>query len=941
MWPKILRVLVIGLLLGLLAPGVQADEKSKEVALLFKDLSRQLGTVQPGDQGSKANNAAWEDTAAFLHQRFGSGEEKPLSSQAARAKGASTWSTSLMRGRHSREIQATWNRDQRKLEVTVAGNAQGAGMGQQKEPVGGYFIRMQADVVEDRDDKGNPILRARLPAKGAVESFAVGCDEKEQLDLSSTWTDNWGRVWVIRHTPLKCADPQASISLERTNSRGFKVVHKGEIRNWQIKVQHNIVHPNAIVNPRPYWLRQVIASGAKGRGSWTLSLVPRRQEDGTISLEGTYTGFNVTWNPGNKTVSQVFPSYQAPISLTRKISKGKFRIVRIEKDTWKWESRLSGLQNDIAQLERNLKWYQERLNNANASFENLKGQKQPLEEKMAGTIKAIAALESSLKASQQLPKKISEKLQRLLDTKTTLERLIEEKVDEIIELNEKRPPNWWEIIARKEKIRKDYQQQLQRVDNLIKEEYARIGFDPANKQRDVQRQLGKLWDKYWDIRREQAKLDVNLRLAARSIDYYRKNINERVVKLTDLRQKLKELDARDTPFVDKVMVYDANGKEIGRWEAWAPFEVIQCFNEKGERLRKDLNELEPLKKKSAEHFRQAALESSQALDQVARVIKNSGYIQLCIEFLDYGYEVGKGFSQGGPLGALGGAVFKFAAVNTTNFLLGEGIIFESNPQELEAKVKEKYGFKPNLFNEINMDLVQSSGDSVIVEEVGFKLVRIKFDQHITARVQEFLIHRTADQLIRGLEAKNINMPLEVLEKQIVKLKMYDEYLKGLKGSGQFQLNNFAKDMTIAFVKEVVKRGAKEAARVWEDQAWVNYFQKDLLARMYFAKKQTASVAYWNAYDQYMYWRLARDKLVRGYDPKSGFKEIKSEILEEGKTYSIAVEFRDPKGIREKVWLGIREARLNGAPDNHKFGIQAKNLKPHNAKGDIVLKIEVQ
>jgi hypothetical protein len=311
MWLRTLLVCWLGLLLMPVAQGVWAGENSPEAELLFKGLSRQLAASQPGDQGSRARNAAWEDTAAYLQQSFGAGEEKPLtSSQADRAQGTGTWSTSVWRGSHSREIEAKWDRDQGKLQVTVKGEAGGAKLGSQKVAVGAYLIRIQADVVAAQDPKGNPILRTRLPKKGAVESFALGCDEGDQIDFSGRWTDNQGRQWLIKQqSPLTCTSPTASIIFERTSKFGYKIIHTGTISKWHIDVRHIITNANAI-EELPLWVRQVIARGTKGIASWIISLSPQRQADGTMYLEGTYTGFKVTWDPGGKTVSDVFPSYQ-------------------------------------------------------------------------------------------------------------------------------------------------------------------------------------------------------------------------------------------------------------------------------------------------------------------------------------------------------------------------------------------------------------------------------------------------------------------------------------------------------------------------------------------------------------------------------------------------------------------------------------------------------
>jgi hypothetical protein len=655
---------------------------------------------------------------------------------------------------------------------------------------------------------------------------------------------------------------------------------------------------------------------------------------GQSRLEGDRWALNVTYDGFSYRVKRIHTPYAKPLVLTRPLAG--YRIVRIEVDTWKWKNRLSELQSDIARLEKELSWYTKDLQDADGKFKSLQKQKPPLASDLEKTIKAIASLESGLKTSQPLPDKTSKDLQGLLDAKAALEQQIEVLDDEIITLNEKRPPNWWEAIARKEKFRQDRVEQLQRVQHSIKQEYAKIGFQPAQKQKETQSRLARLRDHYWDLRKQQAKLDMELTLAASSIEYYQGNINPRQDLLTQLRQTLQELNAQDTPFVDQVAVFDDHRNEIGRWEAWAPFEAIQKINAETERLRKLLKKLGPLEKESRQNFQQAAQESSQALDLVSQAIMKSAYLQAAIESCDYFHEVGKGFSKGGPLGALTAAASKALSEATANYIMGESLIEASNPQALEAKVEQQYGFKPNLFSQIDTGMVKSSGVNALVEDVIFSSARKKVDQQITARVQEYLVNRATDQLIHNLEVININIPLSVLEKQAGKLKLYNEHLKNLKAAGPNKLKNFAKGFAKEFAKNVMKKWAK----AMEDQAWVNYFEKDMLARMYFAAHQATALAYWDTYDRYMAWQWTRKELVQGYDPQSGFKQIKPAILQEGKTYGIALIFRQPRDLRETVRVGIREAGPQGAPALHKFNLQAIDLKPNHQKGDVVLKIEV-
>jgi len=924
---------------GGLVPGLPAGEQSDEVLTLLKDLAGQLDTPQ-GDQGTRANNAAWEDTAAFLQQRFGSEDKERLPSKAAGTKETSTWMTSSLKGEHLRAIRATWNREKGKLKIEVKGDAHGWGIGQQqKKWVGPYLVHIQADVVEEKDEKGNPILRARLPEDGAVLSLAVGCDEKDPIDLNGEWKDNQGRKWVIEHTPLICAERMGSITLTRINSRGYKVVHKGSITNWQITAKHIIAHADAVEEPPQDWLRQEIASGKKGRGIFDISLFPRLAEDGTLSLEGTFTGFNVKWNPDEKVVRSVEPSYEKPLVLSQAARKDQFRIVRVEVDTGKWKSRLLGVKGDVGKIEEDIKRYAGRLKEAQASLKNLEQEKKAVKYKLRENLEKIAAQESRLKGPL-LPDKVSVELFNRLRAKADLQKQIEDLDAEIDELVEKRPPNWSETLPRKQKVMKDYLEELQNLDSRIKEDYAAQEFDPDKKLAEMQKELKQFQDKYYNlIKTEVTPLDSKLRDTGRSIDRYKEYIKEQEVRLTDLRQKLNELDEQNTPFIDQVLVFDGQGKEIGRWENWAPFEGIKYVNDEAERYRKIVDKLRSLKEESQEQFQEAAQEARVALQRVTRAIMESFYLQAVIEGEFLAYEAAKGWGKGGPLGALTEALSEAASEAATNWLLGESIIEESNPQRLEAMVEEKYGFRPSLLAEFDVMMVASSAISTLLEEGILDPIKEQVDQKITAPAHQYLRGHMLGKWIEACSLlKDYKISLQTLTDKAKKIGEYGDYLKSLKKAEPKKLKDFAK----GFLKNYSKNYMKRRARVLvEDEAWINYFEKDVVARMHFWWQQHSTVHYWLAYDNYLIWQRARDRLVEGYDPKSGFKEIKSKPLLEGRTYGIGLEFRNPQGIKEKVWLGLREANPQGAADLHKFAIQATNLKPNNKKGDVVLKIEVQ
>jgi hypothetical protein len=650
-------------------------------------------------------------------------------------------------------------------------------------------------------------------------------------------------------------------------------------------------------------------------------------------LEGDSWAEHVTYSADDYRIKRIHTPYAKPLLLSRVTEKGDFRIVRIEVDSWKWRDRILNLKYEVSKIEADLKWHKSKQDEAKSKSQQVDQQRQQVEQDMEGAAKAVADQEASLKGPPPLPDKPSPDLQRRLKTKADLERIISEIDNEIIALGENKPPGWAEILSARDRVQQGYKEQLQRINSKIQEEYDQIKFDPKKKLEEMQKQLKPLQDQYWSLRKEKAHLIGEMSSASHTIEYHQEHINQLEKKLTDLNQKLTGLDENDTPFIKRVLVHDSKGEEIGCWEAWAPFEALQRINEEANQLETLLKDLKSQKDESQARFQEAAAEASKALDEVAHAIWGSFGRQAFIESGYYAYDVfGKGWRKGGPLGALMEAVGKGAEA----ILLGGGTIKikEADPREIEKRMEEEYGLKPDTFadtlNEFDLSLIVAkrvAKDSVSRE---WKMQENKYIMAPATKI--FLVDRQTEKLIKM--EKDLTAPLDQFMKQAKQLKKYNQNLKHLKEGEPYKLRNFA----IGFFKDVSKDLLKDMAKLVEENAWEEFFEKDIWARLCFAGYQETNKLYWDTFDQYMAWQALRDMLVKGYDPKSGFMARKTALLKEGENYAIQLELKNPQGKKEKVWIGIRETRLAG---DHKFSIQAKDLKPSNEKGDVVLKTEFQ
>lgn len=921
-------VLAVWASAGFLVPQARGEGGSDDVRLLVRDLCRQINSFQPGKFESESAKAVWEDTADYLYQNFGSGPQKNLTAPSSPEEKVSAWSTSILEGEHDRKIQATWDKEKGKLDLTVSGDASGTPLGKSQIPVEEYVQRLEVDVVQEKDDKGGSVFRTKVPAKKEVETFVEECDEKgfltkpNQVDLNGIWLDNEDKQWLISHPPLKSGDPQAEITLVLTNRIGYKTEFKGAIRRWVIEAEHLIVDPQAIAD-LPAEIRQKLAADRKYPYNIKLNICPK---DGALYLKGTWKGLNVTYDPDTFVIKKIFVGYEKPLSLTRGASEKEYRIVKIDVDISGWEGRQSNLKNKIRDAERDLEWHREE--QAKAKAELTKAEQVFDENKAAigKAAEAIGKLESRLKG-EELPEKPSEDLKRRLETKASLEQQIARLDDEIIELGEKKPDGWPEMISRKDKIQQDYREQLERVKKLIEEEYTKTGFNPEERRKKVKDELAKVKDQYWDLRKKIALKEYDIESIAHRIGYHQEKINGLEEQLTDMRQELGGLEERNTPVVDKIIVSGSDGQEVARWEAWAPFEAIQRVDEEIKKLGKLLEEMKETKEEASARFVEAANDASRALDAVTEAIMDSAYLQAAVETGYYAYDVvGKGWRKGGPFGALTEALGKAAEA----YVMG-GIKFaEADSAAIEASMMEQYDLESGLFGDITMGDIKSTAAKRVLKDTIFRKGKEKVNQHIMARVQQYMMDHMTDNLIDSI---NTSLPIETLEKKAKKIVDYNTYLKNLKTAKPYQLRDFAK----GFLKDMSKTVLKEWVKGIEEKVWTDYFEKDIWTRSCFAGSQKATAMYWDIYDQYMAWQYMKKELVRGYDPRSGFKEMFSNPLKEGESYIVALDLHHPEGRREDLFIGERQALLEGDPDGHRFSFKAENLTRTENKG-ILLKI---
>ena len=947
----------------------KAGEQSEEASILLSDLCSKLGTIKPADYGSKSNNAVWEQTSSDLYRRFGSVSKKVLPSTVPHTEGSSTWGTSVLQGKHSRTIQATWDKAKNKLDVTIQGNAKGTPLGKGKERVGGYIIRIHADVVEEKDKQGNTLLRTRLPQTNGVEVLADGCDEKERIDLNGTWTDNLGMEWTIKHSPIMCTDPQATITLMRINKNNHEVLHKGTISDWTIDAEHNIVDPDAVDEPEPLWVRRIIASGTKGDASFALSLSPHRKEDGTLSLEGSFKGFNITWNPEEKYVTQVFDGYEKPIVFTQAKPKNEFRIVRIEEDIEAWRDQAEKLQTKNNQVSDQIKYYSERIEDNKLTLAAQHREHRDIREGFSKRVGHVRQLGIELNdPSRSGPSTFELERQRddLLQKKKFLENELKLLKQELSDLTTKLA----EIEPQKEKMSKKYEElenrkevkqsliprknkELLEIDKKLNEAMNRLA-ELKNKKKELEeeykRQQESLKDDHFETMKKlkhiESRIETALKELARNQDELTRLEEERI----QITQAQKGLDLNTSPWVEEIMVKDNQGNVIGHWGKWLPLEKIKEIEAEGKALKEIRDNLKKEKEKGFEIYSKAAWDAVKALEEVRKAIMKSAAYQAGIESVFYFVDLLPELASKGPLGAATSAAGKLAWAWLDDGFPEFRHVSDDELKTLEKRIYEEYGMKADeRFYESNADEWFDMAYTRTVKEVWLRPVKQRVNRYVMSHFHEKLTKQYTNMLLEEvMKAQNIKAQTELgidRTSDIKRLRSLGNKCTKLNKQMQSLLDTKkpvrgGKEFLFKVAKDIAKPLLMEGVRYIEDNAWSSFLWTDMQARAAFNAYRHVNKLYWEASDSYAGWEVAHKDLVDKFDPKSGFKEFKSLPLKEGFLYTVELKLPNPEGWRgEQVWLGIKKTSPVGEPTEHQYSIKAENLNPDNQKGNVMLKVK--
>ena len=135
-----------------------------------------------------------------------------------------------------------------------------------------------------------------------------------------------------------------------------------------------------------------------------------------------------------------------------------------------------------------------------------------------------------------------------------------------------------------------------------------------------------------------------------------------------------------------------------------------------------------------------------------------------------------------------------------------------------------------------------------------------------------------------------------------------------------------------------KNLAKAYFDAQEQEAWVAYFEKEVVARSYYPFWQMASTKYWEAYDDYNGLLDEKAALLKGYDAETNARTTVDEKFSKNATLRVTVTVERAAGSTGTIDLGVLVAGKRAThTGGYNFTIGAKHLK----EGHSGLGLEIQ
>lgn len=350
----------------------------------------------------------------------------------------------------------------------------------------------------------------------------------------------------------------------------------------------------------------------------------------------------------------------------------------------------------------------------------------------------------------------------------------------------------------------------------------------------------------------------------------------------------------------------ADGRLVYKAELLGPFLDLQRLDAEIAALGPAKDALDASRHAAMSDFLAAGKLSSAALAHVADQIMTTAYKKAAVDFVANGIDVLLAARKGGLIGASTETLKKVVETLGKEYGTEKGSgkygskgATEFN-SEYNAKLSDAFLAKTALkigAERIVKDSVLKYGKDTLNRKVG----TLVFEK-VYGSIPELYQQAAGALIARGVPSvEEIRQIQSAVDSQAGKL--------GNLGKGySYKL----KDLGISILKDVTKNSLKLHFDVQEQQAWIDYFEKETIARMYFALYQVVADKYWQAYDYYNELLTEKAKLLEGYDPTTHSRTTLDETFPGGAGLKITLTVVRTPGAKGAVDLGVLVAGKEAA-----------------------------
>jgi hypothetical protein len=545
------------------------------------------------------------------------------------------------------------------------------------------------------------------------------------------------------------------------------------------------------------------------------------------------------------------------------------------------------LEYDVAG--RGLPEYQTRMDRAQQTSDQIEQQRISVAARFQDTADKLRALQN-----QKPP--IPKGLLALANQKSSLEKEIPKLEDRLAKRSAGNPSqDLSPLISELETAKAT----LERINQLMAERMPPPP-DTSAPQAALKRELQQLDDAAFQLEKDKAHADSELAFAEAGLQSAANTRSELFAKLVELGEQLTGLDA-----LVLEITANAGGKRIFTAENKGDFSELKDLKSEIADMRQLLQESNAARQQARSEFLGASYEAVQALERVQHAIWKTAYTKVAIDFAYQMYDVAKAGANGGPVGALAEATKKIAENLTSEVLDYAGFKMSGgvDPNSIEAEFNTQFG--ANLKEPLSPQQLTQAALTRGIKDSAFRLMKEKFNKGLGARLAGERLCAASGELAHYAELaatgdtlRRLSTKWDIMKKQVDELK-----------TGKYKLAKLGENV----LKDASKTVLKAAADAIEREAWIDYFEKDIIARTYYPLYASNTYLYWKIYDQYNDLLKKEADLEEGFNPKCSFRTYYSASFARSATILVNLKVERPRQEGKIVEFKLKLGNIEMSP----------------------------